>query len=94
MKRRERFAAGCLLLFLLFAFPGWGRAEEAAKVHPMLRNGGSFVFVIREDGIGQYYLCEGLKMYYEDAVPKLRKAMELSAQGRSQSEIMKYFRQK
>lgn len=50
MKRRKRFAAGCLLLFLLFAFPGWSRGEEAAKVLPMLRNGGSFVFVIREDG--------------------------------------------
>lgn len=51
-------------------------------------------FVIREDGIGQYYLCEGLKMFYEDAVPKLQKAMELSGQGCTQSEIMKYFRQK
>lgn len=49
---------------------------------------------LKKDGeeAGQYYLCSGMKAYFEEAVPALQKAMEMSAAGRTQAEIMKYFR--
>ena len=37
---------------------------------------------------GQYALCEGLRMFYACAVPRLRRAMTLSGQGRTQREVM------
>ncbi len=45
-------------------------------------------FLINEDGEKQYYLCEGLRMYFAYAVPLLKKAMELSRQGKTQAYIM------
>lgn len=51
-------------------------------------------FLINEDGERQYYLCEGMKMYFEEAVPALRTAMEMSTKGKSQKEIMKHFLRK
>ena len=46
-------------------------------------------FSINKDGEKQYFLCEGLKDFYDYAVPLLQKAMKLSARGYSSSEIMK-----
>lgn len=46
-------------------------------------------FFINEDGEKQYYLCEGMKLFYEYAVPRLQNAIQLSKQGYSQKEIMK-----
>ena len=37
---------------------------------------------------GQYYLCDGLKSFFAYAVPLLREAMRLSAQGKGRQEIM------
>ena len=37
---------------------------------------------------GQYYLCEGLRLFFDYAVPRLRKSMALSAGGSSRQEIM------
>ncbi len=45
-------------------------------------------FLINEDGEKVYYLCEGLRMFFDYAVPLLKKAMELSAQGKTQAQIM------
>ena len=45
-------------------------------------------FLINEDGEKQYYLCEGVQMYLEYAVPILNKAIEYSKKGYSQKEIM------
>ncbi len=38
---------------------------------------------------GQYCLCEGLKVFFSYAVPRLRKAMEYASGGMSRQEIMK-----
>ena len=46
-------------------------------------------FLINEDSEKQYYLCEGVKMYLDYAVPLLEKAIEYSKKGYSQKEIMK-----
>ena len=51
-------------------------------------------FSVNEDGEKQYYLCEGMKMYFEEAVPALKAAMEMSTQGKSQKEIMRHFLRK
>lgn len=46
-------------------------------------------FALSPDGeAGQYALCEGLKMYFDYAVPRLRRAMALSAQGTDRSRVM------
>ena len=42
-----------------------------------------------EDEEKQYYLCEGMKMYLDYAVPVLKEAMRLSSKGFSSPEIMK-----
>ena len=42
-----------------------------------------------EEGERQYYLCEGMKMYLDYAVPLLQEAMTLSSKGFSSAEIMK-----
>ena len=41
-----------------------------------------------EGEAGQYYLCEGLESYFAYAVPVLKEAMRLSAQGKKPPEIM------
>ena len=46
-------------------------------------------FLKNRDGEEQYYLCEGMKQYYEYAVPVLQKAMRLSQQGYTPKEVMK-----
>ena len=38
---------------------------------------------------GQYYLCEGLRSFFDYAVPRLKEAMRLSATGISREEIMR-----
>ena len=38
---------------------------------------------------GQYFLCEGLRAFFDYAVPRLRKSMALSAAGVSRQEIMR-----
>lgn len=46
-------------------------------------------FLVNTDGEKVYYLCEGLQMYFDYAVPVLKKAMELSSQGKTAAQIMK-----
>lgn len=47
-------------------------------------------FANADDGEqGLYYLCDGLRQYYDYAVPLLKKSMELSAQSHSSAEIMR-----
>ena len=38
---------------------------------------------------GQYYLCDGLKSFFDYAVPRLRKAMSFSAMGLTRPAVMK-----
>ena len=47
-------------------------------------------FAAADDGEqGLYYLCDGLRQYYDYAVPLLKQSMELSSQSRSSAEIMR-----
>ena len=47
-------------------------------------------FALSEDGEpGQYYLCPGLISYFDYAVPRLKRAMELSSARKSPDEIMR-----
>ncbi len=46
-------------------------------------------FLVNADGEKVFYLCEGLQMYFDYAVPVLKKAMELSSQGKTAAQIMK-----
>ena len=46
-------------------------------------------FTVNADGENVCYLCEGLKTFFEYAVPRLRKMMELSSQGKTPAQIMK-----
>ncbi len=47
-------------------------------------------FALSPDGEpGQYALCEGLKMYFAYAVPRLRTAMHLAGRGADRHEIMR-----
>lgn len=50
-------------------------------------------FGVSDDGeAGQYYLCKGLKMFFDHAHEPLMKAMELSRQGKTPEDIMKVMR--
>ena len=46
-------------------------------------------FVPDTDNEKQYYLCDGLLSFYDYAVPILKKAMELSRDGKDSSQIMR-----
>ena len=47
-------------------------------------------FALSEDGEpGQYYLCPGLISYFDYAVPRLKRAMDLSSARKSPDEIMR-----
>ena len=49
-------------------------------------------FALNADGERQYYLCEGMKAYFAEAVPVLKQAMKMSSEGKTQKEIMQHFR--
>ena len=59
--------------------------------HLTLCGGGCLKDRISTDGSapGQYYLCEGLRSFWDYAVPRLRDAMTLSAQNHTSPEIMR-----
>ncbi len=51
-------------------------------------------FDMSEDGEkGQYYLCKGLKRFFSHARDPMRRAMDMSAAGRTPEEIMKAMRE-
>ena len=46
-------------------------------------------FISSPDGeAGHYFLCEGLRMFYAYAVPRLKRAMTLASQGKNRHDIM------
>lgn len=49
---------------------------------------------LEEEGENQYYLCEGMKMYLDYAVPLLKEAMEMSQSGFTSGQIMKELKKK